>query len=293
MQHRNIDTYTFWVIVGFLCTVIIISYLQLCGNLKSSIAKQGDTVERFPVNRSQPKDAIHNLGGTKLNIIKSDLAYSTKRFKYVKPYVVEQLYQLMYIADKVLSDNNIDYWCEGGTLLGAIRHRGIIPWDDDGDFHVWDSDRSNLEALRNVFAKYDIILMDTWFGYKMFFSNAEPIKGFQWLYPSIDIFPVKLDENKKMMFSYPETQRIFAKYLYDYETLYPLKRYKFGSFHIWGPGINAVKPYLDRCYGNDWNTHAYLMFDHRNEKMIKSAKIKLLPSEKSPAQPIEFIKPMI
>lgn len=67
--------------------------------------------------------------------------------KYLSQYQAEnlrrcQLKQLDILLeiDKVCRRHNIEYWIEAGTLLGAVRHGGFIPWDDDIDIAMREED---------------------------------------------------------------------------------------------------------------------------------------------------------
>lgn len=52
----------------------------------------------------------------------------------------DRLYDILCAIDDACTAEGVSYMLGGGTLLGAIRHKGFIPWDDDADICIWYDD---------------------------------------------------------------------------------------------------------------------------------------------------------
>ena len=61
-----------------------------------------------------------------------------------------KMVEILEAIDDICTRHNIDYWLAAGTLLGAVRHNGFIPWDDDCDVVMF---RKDFEKFWDIAAK--------------------------------------------------------------------------------------------------------------------------------------------
>jgi lipopolysaccharide cholinephosphotransferase len=58
-----------------------------------------------------------------------------------------RMLEMLCYIDKICLENDITYWLDCGTLLGAVRHGGFIPWDDDSDICMPINDAKRFKAI--------------------------------------------------------------------------------------------------------------------------------------------------
>lgn len=67
------------------------------------------------------------------------------------------LIKMLLYFDVFCKNNNLNYYLVGGTLLGAVRHKGFIPWDDDIDVCMPRNDYQKLlSCYSNIENQYEL-----------------------------------------------------------------------------------------------------------------------------------------
>ena len=98
-----------------------------------------------------------------------------------------------------LDEHNLKYYATYGTLLGAVRHQGLIPWDDDVDICMPREDYEKLLSMKKELSMYNLDLCSIHDkGYYMQLAKVHDPESTVWefkMYPFlfgvyIDIFPL-------------------------------------------------------------------------------------------------------
>eukprot|EP00933_Yihiella_yeosuensis_P039614 TRINITY_DN3369_c0_g1_i1.p1 TRINITY_DN3369_c0_g1~~TRINITY_DN3369_c0_g1_i1.p1 ORF type:complete len:294 (-),score=53.61 TRINITY_DN3369_c0_g1_i1:157-1038(-) len=136
-----------------------------------------------------------------------------------------------------LDKASVPYWITGGTLLGALRHRGFIPHDDDVDLECFESD---LTKIKTAFDHHDLLYFRMGGRWN---STAVGHVGLR-RQPSeeaeieLDIF--LREEPLEELKDFPSAAEVF-----------PLKTLCFHEVKVGAP--QSPETYLIRLYGQDWD----------------------------------------
>ena len=123
----------------------------------------------------------------------------------------QDLLPILLELDRICKKHNIRYFLSSGTLLGAVRHKGFIPWDDDIDVEMMRKDYNKFCEVCKLELNHEKFFLQTqtndknynWVYGKLRLKNTEYIRsGQEHLNQKtgifIDIFPIDNTTNKKI-----------------------------------------------------------------------------------------------
>lgn len=129
---------------------------------------------------------------------------------------------ILSYVDGVCRKYDIKYSISGGTLIGAVRHKGFIPWDDDIDIMLARSEYDRLvEVMTNEYnngnRRYRIITHnldnDYLFPYAKVFDEKtlliEHVRGCKNFGVFVDVFPIDNVENQSMAKTFPKMRVLY------------------------------------------------------------------------------------
>ena len=155
----------------------------------------------------------------------------------------------------ILTGIRVEHAAIAGTLLGMLRHRNFIPWDDDIDVYIRLRDTEKVASAIRNHTKYCTVPF--WGGIKLFECNTKSKTQYKWSYPYIDIF------------TYKGKSEAFRKKLDD--MVWPAQEMYLQELKMLIP--KDPNSYLVSKFGRDWKSSCVpTLWDHRLEKFTAFAK---------------------
>lgn len=169
----------------------------------------------------------------------------------------EELLKLLVAFDEICRANNIMYSICAGTLLGAVREKGFIPWDDDADLLITYKDYCILKRVLENNSEYYLDEEDTWV--PRFRQKA--IKNG----PFVDIFWLTNSPNNRLLHAFKVTKlRVLQGMMKKYKTehkisgIYQVLTIVAKGIGKFFPREKLLKTYKAICIKEDNNETKYL-----------------------------------
>lgn len=176
---------------------------------------------------------------------------------FLEPEYVNDLYTMLKDVTDLLDQHSIRYSLHAGSLLGSIRHKGIIPWDDDVDLIVLHEDEPKLVELKPELDKMGYhFVYDTQTAVMYDISKKEnplyDLNRKELTFPFIDIFIMHKDQKTDTyVYTNWKTRSIFKQEWIKSSEFFPLKKCPFGPLKL--SCIQNPEAALDRFYnGPGW-----------------------------------------
>lgn len=208
-----------------------------------------------------------NIDGLRCGDDKNNANYQYYLFgKDTPSCCASNLVKLLFFADEIFRENNIEYFIVFGTFLGAIRHKGLIPWDTDVDLAIKHTDLDKVVELLKKETKelsYKVVEGGKEKYIRLYYSEKNNTH--------IDFFLTEKDTNTLYL---PATKSRHVEI--PLEDVYPLKEYKFYNKKVFGPRTNEM---LFIEYGRDVLKSVYRQWafnkEIKEETSFSRAKINL------------------